>query len=56
MLPLLQGTDGQILYIYFIGTDQINIAGESLISVGGRIGITLVYANGGWQIVGDYIY
>ncbi|MGB9851963.1 MAG: beta strand repeat-containing protein, partial [Candidatus Kapaibacteriota bacterium] len=56
-VSLTAGTDGQILYVYFIGTDQINIAGESLISpINGRIGITLVYANGGWQIVGNYIY
>jgi hypothetical protein len=56
-ISLSGGTDGQILYVYFIGTDQINIAGESLISpINGRIGITLVYANSGWQIVGSYVY
>jgi hypothetical protein len=56
-ISLSGGTDGQILYVYFIGTDQINIAGESLISpINGRIGITLVHANSGWQIVGSYVY
>jgi hypothetical protein len=56
-ISLSGGTDGQILYVYFIGSDVINIAGEYFTpGLAGRIGITLVYANGGWQVVGSYIY
>jgi hypothetical protein len=50
--------NGQLLYVYYTGADVLDIAGQSFTPAPGtnRIGVTLIYAVGGWQIVGSYIY